>query len=126
MQEYKECITDSIIEVEYVAAIEAAKEVVWLKKFLFELGVVLQVQLPIILYCESKEAIAQSKDLINHKCEKHIERKYHLVREIIRHEDVVVAKVTSINNLEDPFTKTLTSNVFQFHLDKMGVRCNII
>lgn len=33
----KSCIVDSIMETEYVVASEAAKEVVWLKKFLMEL-----------------------------------------------------------------------------------------
>ena len=34
------CIADSTMEAEYVAACEATKEVVWLKKFLSDLGVV--------------------------------------------------------------------------------------
>ena len=34
------CIANSTMEAEYVAACEAAKEVVWHKKFLFDLGVV--------------------------------------------------------------------------------------
>ena len=34
------CIADSTMEVEYFAACEAAKEDVWLKKFLYDLGVV--------------------------------------------------------------------------------------
>ena len=33
-------IVDSTMEVEYIAASEAAKEVVWLKNFLMDLGVV--------------------------------------------------------------------------------------
>ena len=42
------CIVDSTMEAEYVAACEAAKEVVWLKKFLFDLGVMRMEQVPII------------------------------------------------------------------------------
>ena len=34
------CIADSTMKAEYVAACEVAKEAVWLKKFLFNLGVV--------------------------------------------------------------------------------------
>ena len=37
----QQCIADSTTEAEYVASIEATKQVVWLKKFLLELGVVL-------------------------------------------------------------------------------------
>ena len=39
-------------------------------------------------------------------------------------EDVIVNKVVSTDNVGDSFTKVLTSNVFQFHLDRMGVKCN--
>ena len=37
-------ITDSVTEVEYITASEAAKEAVWMKKFNMELGVVLDIQ----------------------------------------------------------------------------------
>ena len=45
----QQCIGNSTTEIEYVAATEVAKEAVWFKKCLLELGVVLQTQLPIIL-----------------------------------------------------------------------------
>ena len=101
----QQCIVDSITEVEYVAAIEAAKVVVQLKKLLLDLIMVPQTQLPIILYCDNNGAIAQSKDLRNHKCGKHIEWKYHLIREIVQSGDVTVTKVASADNLAVPFTK---------------------
>ena len=44
------CITDSTMEVEYVAACEAAKEAVWLKKFLSDLGVMRMEKAPITLF----------------------------------------------------------------------------
>ena len=44
------CIVDSIMEVEYVATCEAIKEVVRLKIFLFDLGVVRIEQVPITLF----------------------------------------------------------------------------
>ena len=43
-------IANSTMEVEYVATCEAAKEVVWLKKFLSDLGVVRMEQVPITLF----------------------------------------------------------------------------
>ena len=76
------CIVDSTMEAEYITACEAAKEAVWLKKFLLELGLVPLVKGPIILHCDNTVAIAQSKDPRDHKKGKHIERKYHLIREI--------------------------------------------
>ena len=44
------CIADSTMEAEYVAACEAAKEAVWLKKFLSNLGVVRIEQVPITFF----------------------------------------------------------------------------
>ena len=55
------------MEAEYVAACEAAKEAVWLKKFLSDLGVVRINQVPITLFCDNSGVVAQSKDPRNHK-----------------------------------------------------------
>ena len=79
-------------------------------------------QVPITLFCDNSGAIAQSKDPTNHKKGKHIERKYHIIRDIIARGDVVVAKIESANNLTDPFTKALPQRTFESHLEGMGVR----
>ena len=110
------------MEAEYVVACEAAKEAVWLKKFLFNLGVVRIEQVPITLFYDSNGAVAQSKDPRNHKKGKHIVWKYHIIRDIIARGDVVVAKIESANNLVDPFTKALPQKTFKSHLEGMGVR----
>ena len=110
------------MEVEYVAACEAVKESVWLKKFLSNLGVVRMKQVPITLFCDNNGAVAQSKDPRNHKKWKHIERKYHIIRDIVARGDVVVAKIDSASNLADLFTKTLPQRTFESHLEEMGVR----
>ena len=49
------------MEAKYVAACEAAKEAVWLKKFLSDLGVMRMEQVPITLFCDNSGAVAQSK-----------------------------------------------------------------
>ena len=74
------------------------------------------------MFCDKSGAVAQSKDPRNHKNGKHIERKYHINRDIIAHRDVVVAKIESANNLADPFTKALPQRTFESHLEGMGVR----
>ena len=110
------------MEAEYVATCEAAKEAVWLKKFLSDLGVVRIEQVPITLFCDNNGAVAQSKDPRNHKKGKHIVRKYHIIRDIIARGDVVVAKIESANNLADSFTKTLPQRTFKSHFEGMRVR----
>ena len=95
------------MEAEYVDACEAVKEAVWLKKFLFDPGVIRMEQVPITLFCDNSGAVAQSKDPRNHKKGKHIERKYHIIQDIVIRGDVVVAKIDGANNLANPFTKAL-------------------
>ncbi|TYK02840.1 gag/pol protein [Cucumis melo var. makuwa] len=116
------CIADSTMEAEYVAACEVAKEAVWLRKFLHDLEVVPNMNLPITLYCDNSGAVANSKEPRSHKRGKHIERKYHLIREIVQRGDVIVTKIDSEHNIADPFTKTLTAKVFEGHLESLGLR----
>ena len=116
------CIADSTMEVEYVVASKATKEAVWLRNFLLDLGVVPSMQLPITIYCDNSVAVANSKEPRTYKKGKHIERKYHLIRDIVQRGDVVVTKIASADNLEDPFTKSLPAKTFDWHVEGMGVR----
>ena len=77
------CIADSTMEAEYVAACEAAKEAIWLKKFLSNLSVMRMEQVLITLFYDNSGVVAQSKDPRNHKKGKHIERKFHIIRDIV-------------------------------------------
>ena len=115
-------IADSTMEAEYIAACEAAKESIWLKKFYTDLEVVPNMKKPLVLYCDNSGMVANSKEPRSHKRGKHIERKYHLIREIVHRGDVAVMKIASEHNLTDPFTKTLPERVFTGHLEGLGLR----
>ena len=113
-------IVDSTMEAEYIMDCEVAKESVWLKKFYTDLEVVPNMEKPLVLYCDNSGAVANSKEPRSHKRGKHIERKYHLIREIVHRGDVAVMKIASEQNLADPFTKTLPERVFTSHLEGLG------
>ena len=72
-------IADSTMEVEYIAASKAAKEALWLKNFLLDLGVVPSAQSAITLYYDNSGAVANANEPRSHKRGKHIKRKYHLI-----------------------------------------------
>ena len=76
----QETVADSTIEDEYIAASDAAKEAVWIKKFITELGVVPSIADPVDLYCDNNGAIAQAKEPRSHQRSKHILRRFHLIR----------------------------------------------
>ena len=50
---------------------------------------------------------------------KNIERKYHLIHEIVNRGDVAVNQIASEDNLADPFTKGLSQKVFDQHVEGM-------
>ena len=116
------CIADSTMEAEYVAACEAAKEAVWLKSFLKALEVVPETDKPMTHYCDNSGAVANTKEPRSHKRSKHIEWKYHLIRDIVERGDVEVTKISKVNNLADPFTKALNGRVFEGHLEGLGIK----
>ena len=110
------------MEAEYIAASEAAKEAVWLKNFLRDLEVFPRINKPITLYYDNSGTVANFRELCSHKRGKHIERKYHLIREIVHRGDVTVTKIPTLENLADPFTKTLAEKQFNKHLEGMSLR----
>ena len=115
-------MADSVCEVEYVAASDAAKEVVWLRKFIIELGVVSCLVGPVLLYCDSSGAIAQAKEPKAHQRTKHILHRYHLIRKNMDRGDVDFQKIDGKENLADPFTKAITVKEFNDFKSKMGIR----
>ena len=70
----------STTEAEYMAIAEACKESVWLKDLF---AVLCGVDSCIDLFCDSQSAICLTKDQMFHEKTKHIDVKYHYVRDII-------------------------------------------
>ena len=69
----------SIMESEYIATFFVVQEVVWLKRLLNHLGLTAS-QDPLIIYSDSQASIAYSNDPKYHGRTKHLEIKYHFVR----------------------------------------------
>ena len=108
----KPTTADSTIEAVYIVVSDAAKEAVWLKKFIVDLGIVPMILDPIPLLCDNNGAIAQAKEPTPHQNSKHILRRFHLIREIVARGNVVVERVPSTDNVTDPLTKPLAQEIF--------------
>ncbi|PHT28134.1 hypothetical protein CQW23_32274 [Capsicum baccatum] len=104
----------STTEAEYIAITEAFKEAIWLKGLFGELRKVLQIT---TIFCDSLSAIFLTKDQLFHERTKHINIRYHFVREIIGRGDIVVKKISTHDNPTDMMTKTLPSAMFEHCLD---------
>ena len=83
------------------------------------LEILLLVIQPMILLCDNSRVVTQSKEPRNHQKSKHIERKYHLIHEIVQRIDIVVEKIPSIN---ERFTKTLIGIVFDGYKDSITIK----
>ncbi|KAK8698021.1 hypothetical protein V6N13_114153 [Hibiscus sabdariffa] len=118
----QDTVADSTTEAEYIAASEAAKEVVWIKKFITGLGVVPSIVDAVDLYCDNNGAIAQAKEPRSHQRSKHILRRFHLIRDIIDRGDVEICKVHTDDNIADPLTKPLTQQKHDRHTESLGIR----
>ena len=62
----QETTIDSTIEAEHIAALDASKEAIWIKKFVTQLGVVPNIVNLVLLYCDNNGAIMQEKEPRSH------------------------------------------------------------
>jgi hypothetical protein len=73
-------VVQSTTEVEYMAFVEACKESIWLKGLYTELY---GDDSCVNLFCDSQSAIYLTKDQMFNERSKHIDVKYHYVRDIV-------------------------------------------
>ncbi|KAK8670168.1 hypothetical protein V6N13_104928 [Hibiscus sabdariffa] len=118
----QDTVADSTTETENIAASEAAKEAVWIKKFVTELGVVPSISDALELYCDNNGAIAQAKEPRSHQRSKHILRRFDLIREIVDRGDVEICKVHTDDNIADPLTKPPSQQKHDRHTESLGIR----
>jgi hypothetical protein len=101
----------STCEAEYVAAATAACQVVWLRRLLAELTGA-QVQPP-ALKVDNQPAIALAKNPVLHDRSKHIDVKFHFLRDCVDGGQLVIEFVDTRRQLADILTKSLGRLRFQ-------------
>ena len=94
----------STTEAEYIAATEACKEAIWLARLVRDLGIA--VEMP-TLHCDSQSVIMLAKNLVFHAKTKHIDVKYHFVRDMLEDKLMKLVKVHIDDNPTDLMTKGL-------------------
>ena len=113
----QKCVALSTTEAEYVAATEACKEALWLSYLVRDLGI---TELP-ILHCDSQSAIMLARNPVFHAKTKHIEVKYHFIRDVLDSKNIELVKVHTNNNPADLLTKGLPAERFAHCRQMMGV-----
>nr|GFC13147.1 hypothetical protein [Tanacetum cinerariifolium] len=108
-------------EAEYIAAFDASKEAVWVRKFISGLGVVPTIEEPISMYCDKIRAIAIANESGITKGARHFRAKVHYLRKVIEFGDIKLEKVHTDDNLADPFTKALAFLKHSEHTTNIGM-----
>lgn len=83
----------SSTEAEYTACTEAGKELVSYRKFMQ--GLDMASTGPTQLHCDSQSAIALSQNPIYHARTKHVEIKYHFIRQLITEKEIQLLYVAT-------------------------------
>ena len=116
------CVALSTMEAEFVACSAAVQEAVWLRRFLQHLEVTEATSEPIVISCDSQAAIAYTKDPKYHCRTKHIDIKYHFVRNSVAQKEVIPRYISTHQMVADPFTKPIARDVFLSHIKSLGLR----
>jgi len=103
---------------EYIALSDCACDCAWYKILFGELG----KPMPYVpIYGDSHGAIFNAQNPITQKGIKHIEIRYHYIREQIKKGEVKVFAIPTTENVADMFTKNLGPTLFLKHRKQLGI-----
>ncbi|KAH9687766.1 hypothetical protein KPL70_014887 [Citrus sinensis] len=108
----------STTEVEYMAATQACKEVIWIQRLLEELG---HKQEKISVFCDSQSALHIARNPAFHSRTKHIGVQYHFVREVVEDGNVDLQNIHTKENLTDVLTKSINTDKFVWSRSSCGL-----
>jgi transposase InsO family protein len=109
----------SSCEAEYIASANAACQGIWLSRLLGEL---LGTQAPKVkLLVDNKAAISLSKNPVHHDRSKHIDTRYHFIRDCVDRGEVDIDHVSTNEQLADILTKALGRVKFVELRQQLGV-----
>jgi hypothetical protein len=114
----------SSTEAEYYAMAEATKEIKFVLQVLESLN--LQVEKPTIVHMDNVGAIFVAENASATKHTRHIEARYHFVREFIIDGNIKIIFVMSKDNIADMFTKNVISEIFEEHIDNFLIHREVI
>ncbi|GJV74665.1 retrovirus-related pol polyprotein from transposon TNT 1-94 [Tanacetum coccineum] len=116
----QDCTSMSSAEAEYVSLSACCAQVLWMRTQLTDYGFHFD---KIPMYCDSKAAIAISCNPVQHSRTKHIDVRYHFIKEQVEKGIVELFFVGTEYQLADLFTKALSEDRFKYLVRRLGMRC---
>uniref|UniRef100_A0A2N9HLM6 Integrase catalytic domain-containing protein n=1 Tax=Fagus sylvatica TaxID=28930 RepID=A0A2N9HLM6_FAGSY len=117
----QKCVALSTTEAEYIAATEAGKEMLWMKRFLQDLGL---KQDEYVVHCDSQSALDLSKNSMYHSRTKHIDVRYHWLRLIVDQQLMQLRKIHTDKNLANMLTKVVPKEKLELCAGSAGMNSN--
>lgn len=102
----QKCVAMSSMEAEYVAASETGKSILWIDRLLKEIGAINYTSVP-TLYVDNQSAIKLIGNSVFHERSKHIEIKYHFLRNMVEQKSCRVEYISTNMQEADLLTKAL-------------------
>ena len=110
---------NSTAEAEYVVSCSAGCEAVWLRKLLSNL---FDLQLDATcIYCDNQICVKLSKNPVFHDKSKHIEIKYHYIKDMVQRGVVKLQYVVMDEQIDDLLGKPLARVKFDYFQENLGV-----
>ncbi|GKE65321.1 hypothetical protein Tco_1519482 [Tanacetum coccineum] len=109
----------SITEAEYIAMSGCCAQILWMRSQLKDYGFAFN---NVPLYCDNKSAIVLYCNNVQHSCSKHIDIRYHFIKEQVKNGVVELYFVTTEYQLAYNFTKALPRERFEFILPRLGMK----
>jgi hypothetical protein len=99
----------STTEAEYIAAGHCCAQLLWMRQTLRDYGYKLS---KVPLLCDNESTIRMADNPVEHSLTKHIDIRYHFLRDHQQKGDIKIAYLSTHNQLVDIFTKPLDENTF--------------
>ena len=74
-----------------------------------------------VVYCDNSSAIALSKNSVFHKRTKHIDTRFHYIRELVNNGEIVLEHCRTQEQVADILTKPLVQKSFEFLRKCLGM-----
>jgi hypothetical protein len=110
------------VEAEYIALSVAVREAVWLHKILIDLFD--HEMDPTTIHGDNQRCVKLSKNLVFHDRSKHIEIKYHYIKDMVQRKTVHVQYLSTHEHIADIFTKPLAKTKFEYFRERLGLMEN--
>jgi hypothetical protein len=109
----------SIAEAEYIVLSVVVYEAMWLHKLLIDLFD--HEMDPTIIHCDNQSCVKLSENPVFHDISKHIEIKYHYIRDMVQRKEVHVKYLPKHEQIADIFTNLLAKMKIEYFLERLGL-----